>query len=107
MLEQLNYVYNGPSKPAVTRSLMGTTPRRDKYMLPLEHAAVYVGDAKLTIDVSANVQHCLEEAGARALYTAPKMKKERELGWTKERFDQVNWGKLGTTLNWNPDMYGI
>ena len=80
LIEQLNCVCNGLAKAAVTRSLMDATPRRDKYLLPLEHAAVYVGDAKLTTDVSAEVRHCLEEAEAQAFYTAPKTKKGRGLG---------------------------
>ena len=29
------------------------------------------------------------------------------LGWTDERFDKVDWGKLGDTLARKPDMYGI
>ena len=107
LVEQLNCVCNGLAKAAVTRSLMSATPRKDKYLLPLEHAAVYVGDAKSTTDVSAEVRHCLGKAEARAFYTAPKTKRGRGLGWSDERFDQVEWGKLAATLDQKPDMYGI
>jgi hypothetical protein len=43
---------------------MGATPCRDKYLLPLEHAAVYIGDIKWTTDVSAEVKHFLGETEA-------------------------------------------
>ena len=59
LVEQLNCVCNGLAKSVVTRSLMSTIPCRDKYLLPLEHAAVYVGNAKSTTDVSVEVRHCL------------------------------------------------
>ena len=80
LVEQLNCVCDGLAKAAVTHSMMDAGPRRDKYLLPLEHAAVYIGDAKPTTDVSAEVQHCLGEAEAQAFYTAPKTKKGRGLG---------------------------
>ena len=38
---------------------------------------------------------------------APKTKRGTGLGWSDERFDQVEWGKLAATLNQKPDMYGI
>ena len=64
LVEQLNCVCDGLAKAAVTHSMMDASPRRDKYLLPLGHAAVYVRDAKSTIDMSVEVQHCLGEEGA-------------------------------------------
>ena len=61
--------------------------------MPLEHAVVYVKDKKLTTDVSAEVQHFLGEAELRAFHNAPKTKKDRGLGWTNERFNQVDCGE--------------
>ena len=107
LVEQLNCVCDGLAKAAVTRSLMDATPRTDRYLLSLEHEAVYVGDDKSKTDVSAEVRYCLGEAEARAFYTAPKTTWGRRLGWSEERFDQVEWGKLASTLDQKPDMYGI
>ena len=78
---------------------MSTTPRREIYLLPLEHAAVYVGNAKPTTNMSMEVRHCLGEAEAREFYMAPKTNRGRGRGWSGERFDQVEWGKLVITLD--------
>ena len=107
LAEQLNCVCDGLAKAAVTHSMMDANPRRDKYLLPLEHTAVYVGDAKSTTDVSTEVRYCVGKAEVRAFYMAPKPKRRRGLGWTDGRFDEVDWGKLGETLVRKPDMYGI
>jgi hypothetical protein len=40
LVEQLNCVCDGLVKAAVTCSLMSATPRREKYLLLLEHAAM-------------------------------------------------------------------
>jgi hypothetical protein len=72
----------------------------------VEHAAVYVRNTKSTRDVSTEVRHYLREAEARAFYSAPK-KRGKGLGWTNERFDQVDWRKLGAALDQKPDMNGI
>ena len=62
MVEQRNCVCDGLADPAMMCSLMSAIPRKDTYLLHLEHAAIYVGDAKSTTDVSAEVNHCLGEA---------------------------------------------
>ena len=82
LVEQLNCVYDGLAKAAVRRSLMGATPRKDRYLLPLEHAAVYVGNDKSTTDVSAEVRYYLGVAETRVFYTAPKTRRGRGLGWS-------------------------
>ena len=68
---------------------------------------MHVTNVKSSTDVSVEVRHCLEEAGARAFYTAPKTKRDGGRGWSNKRFDQVEWGKLAATLDQKPDMYGI
>ena len=73
-MEQINCVCDGLAKAVMTRSLMSVTMHRDKYLLPLKYAAMYVENPKFTTDVSAKVCHCLEEAEARAFYTIPKTK---------------------------------
>ena len=59
LVEWLNCFYDKLAKAAVTHSLMSTILCRDKYLLSLEHAAMYVGDPKYITKVSGEVHHCL------------------------------------------------
>ena len=72
------------AKGAVHRSLSvpisDSGPRRNKQLLPLERAAVFVnGGGELTSDVGEEVRFYLGEEEARAFYTAPSTKEGRGL----------------------------
>jgi len=58
LIAQLNCVCNGLAKTAVSRSLLSVLPRPEQYLLPLEHAAVFVQEEKSTTDVSAAEARC-------------------------------------------------
>ena len=57
LIEQLNCVCDRLAKAAVLLSMMDAIPRRDKYLLPLEHDAVYISNKKSTTYVSTEVPH--------------------------------------------------
>ena len=102
--EQLNYACDILAKSAVSRSMVVALPSRGLQLLPLESAAVFVQDNKLTTDVSKEVRFALGEREARDFYTRPKPKGQ---GWTAERFDQVDFASLNRCLDTKPDMFGI
>ena len=105
---QLNCVCDGLAKETVSHSLLLALPRQEKYLLPMEHAAVFVREEKSTTDVSKEVCYCLGEVEARQFYTAtPRKEKGGGLGWYRERFNQVVWESLYSMLEPKPDMYGI
>jgi hypothetical protein len=51
-VEQLYCICDGLVKVMVTRSMMNVILYRDKYLLPLKHAAVYVGNTRSTTNMS-------------------------------------------------------
>lgn len=105
--EQLNCVCDELAKAAVTASMTSPLPRAGKQLLPLEKAAVFVSGNKLTTDVSKEVRFCLGESDARKFYTAPVKKQGGGLGWSTERFEEVDWRSLDRALATKSDMYGI
>ena len=105
--EQFNCVCDGLAKAAVARSMMDALPRKCSYLLPLEKAAIYVDGKKSTSDIAKEVRFCLGEEEARQFYTSARKKTGGGLGWTKHRFNLVDWVALDKTLASKPDMYGI
>ena len=66
--------------------------------MPGEDAAVFVGDKKLTSDLSRAVR----------LETSREKAKEfliNKCKWSAEQFDEVDWDLLDTTLDRKPDGY--
>ena len=95
------------AKAAVSRSMETPLPRDIKQLLPLEKAAVFVNCVKLTTDVSKEVRFCLGESDAWKFYTAPVKMKGGGLGWSKERFEAVDWRALDKCLATKSDTYGM
>jgi hypothetical protein len=111
-MEQMNVKCDGLAKSAVLRSMRGgALVERGKQLLPLEKAAVFVNNVKLTSDVSREVRFNLGYEEARIFYTTPiKLRGNVNvggLGWSKERFEQVDWRAIDQVLASKPDMYGV
>ena len=106
--EQINVKCDELAKSAVHRSMIQVAPEnRGKQLLPLEKAAVFVNNIKLTTDVAKEVRFCLGEVEARKFYTGRIQKKGGGLGWSATRFAQVEWKAINAALASKPDMYGI
>ena len=106
--EQINVKCDELAKSAVHRSMIGDAPeKRGDQLLLLEKVAVFVNNVKLTTDVAKEVRFCLGEVEARKFYTDRIQKKGGGLGWSAERFAQVEWADIDKALASKPDMYGI
>ena len=103
---QLNVRCNELAKEAVLRSLIDDRRLgRALQLLPREKAAIFVEGRKLTEEISDEVRFVLGEAEARCFYT--RAKKKKGLGWSSQRFDQVDFRARGAALAGKPDAYGI
>ena len=90
--EQINVKCNELAKSAVHHSMIQEAPEnRGKQLLPLERAAVFVNNIKLTTDVAKDVCFCLGEVEAQKFYTGRIQKKGGGLGWSATHFAQVEW----------------
>ena len=65
----------------------------------------FVKGRKLTEEISDEVRFVLGKAEARCFYT--RTKKKKGLGWSDQRFDQVDFRARGAALAGKPDAYGI
>ena len=92
----------------LSASISNSGSRRNKQLLPLENAAVFVnGGGKLTLDVGEEVRFYLVEEEARAFYIAPNKKEGKELGWTPMKFNAVDWRSINDCLVTKFNMYGL
>jgi hypothetical protein len=111
--EQLNVLCDGLANRAIKGYLERVSPTPPAMtLLPLEKAAVFIDNKKLTTDVGPNVRFLLETEAARRFYTSPVVLvrgvNKGGLGWSEERFDQVVWADLDRAhLRPKPDMYQL
>ncbi len=108
--DQLNVICDGLANRAVKGHLERVSPTTPATtLLPLEKAAVFIGNKKSTTDVGPNVRFLLGTEEARRFFTSPvvlvKGVNKGGLGWSEERFDQVAWADLNRALQPKPDMY--
>jgi len=101
--EQLNVICDGLANRAVKGYLERVSPTTPATtLLPLEKAAVFIGNEKSTTDVGPNVRFLLGTEEARRFFTSPvvlvKGVNKGGLGWSEERFDQVAWADLDHAL---------
>ena len=80
-------------------------------LLPRECATVVVDGQKLTSDMSDELRHFLGKEAAHHSFTAPqRIRRETNiggLGWTRAKFDSVDWAALCTGLAGKSEMYGV
>ena len=96
----MNYWCDKEANKTVERSILHNFVTEGKQLLPGEDAAVFVGDKKLTSDLSRAVR----------LETSREKAKEfliNECKWSAEQFDEVDWELLDATLDKKPDGYKI
>ncbi len=110
--EQLNVICDGLANRAIKGYLERQSPRpRVTTLLPLEKAAVFIGNEKSTTDVGPNVRFLLGTKEARRFCTSPVTLiggiNKGGLGWSEERFNQVAWTELNGALHSKPDMYQL
>ena len=65
------------------------------------------GGEKLTSDVGEEVRFYLGQEEAPAFSTAPSTKEGRGLGWTRTKFNAVDWRALDRCLTTKSNMYGL
>jgi hypothetical protein len=111
-VEQLNVICDELANGAVARYLSKRTrPLRTNQFLPMESAAIVLDSVKLTINVGAEVQFCLEKEETLRFYTRPKVvingRNTGGLGWSTHRFHQVVWDLLDLALRSKPDMFQV
>ncbi len=110
LLEQLNVLCDGLANRAIKGYLERVSPTLPATtLLPLEKAAVFIDNKKLTTDVGPNARFLLGAQEARRFYTSPVVLirgvNKGGLGWSEERFDQVAWADLDRALHPKPGMY--
>ena len=80
-------------------------------LLPLEKAAVFIGNEKSTTDVGPNVCFLVGTKEAKRFYASPVVLvgeiNKGVLSWLEERFKQVNWPELDGAVRSKPDMYQL
>jgi hypothetical protein len=92
LLEQLNCRCDSLAKKAVHLGIQNhpaDTPSSQR--LPLEMAAVYYKDRKLSSECGNGIQFQAGRVAARRFYV-------EALGWLSATFDSVDWDKHGTSL---------
>jgi hypothetical protein len=110
--EQLNVLCDSLANRAVKGYLERDSPaHRISSLLPLEKAAVFIDNKKTTTDVGSNARYLLRAEEARRFYTSAVVLvwgvNKGGLGWSGERFDQVDWTALDRALRSKPDMYQL
>ena len=75
--------------------------RKDR-TLPLEKAALFMNDKKITQDISGLIRFELAKKTAERFLCNKRKDK-----WTHEQFEQVNWFNLHKVLENTPDMFKI
>ena len=110
--EQLNVICDGLANRAIKGYLERQSPRPPvTTLLPLEKAAVFIGNEKSITDVGPNVCFLLGTKEARRFYTSPVTLiggiNKGGLGWSEECFNQVAWTELNGALHSKRDMYQL
>ncbi len=87
-MEQLNVLCDGLANRAIKGYLERDSPTQPAMtLLPLEKAAVFTDNKKLTTNVGPNVRYLLGAEEARRFYTSPVVLvrgvNKRGLGWSE------------------------
>ena len=98
LAQQLNCMCDNLAKGAVHRSMRPDSPRDPDYLLPREHAALFVNGTKQSSDPARSIRYAEGRRAARAFLVG-------EQRWTDEKFDEVAWEWLDATLANKPDMF--
>ena len=113
LIEQFNVQCDTLAGQAVTYGAVdgGPAARTIDLLLPRERAAVVVDGHKLMSDVSDELRHFLGREDARRFFTAPiRLRRDVNvggLGWSRSKFDSVDWAALRAGLSGKSEMYGV
>lgn len=101
LLERLNCKCDSLAKKAIHLGIQNpplAIPSRQR--LPLESAAVYYKDRKLSGECGSEIRFQAGRVAARRFYIG-------ELGWYSATFDSVDWEARDKSISSKPDMFRI